>query len=100
MASPYRSKKSVLAVVMTTSFIAPFIGSAINLAIPAIGAGLGGNALHLSWVVTSFLLSSAVFLLPFGRLADIIGRKKIFIAGIILFSLFSLLCGSPHQSSG
>jgi len=44
-------------------------------------------------VVTSYLLASAAFLVPFGRLADIVGRKKIFLAGMLVFSLSSLLCG-------
>jgi len=86
-------QSAVLAVVMVTSFLAPFMGSSINLAIPAIGTEFNGTAMLLSWVVAGYLLASAAFLLPFGRLADIVGRKKIYIAGIILFSLFALLSG-------
>lgn len=82
-----------LVVVMLTSFITPFIGNAINLAIPQIGAEFHGNQFWLNWVVTSYLLASATFLLPFGRLADIVGRKKIFTVGIVLFALTSLACG-------
>ena len=85
-------EKAVLATVMATSFLAPFVGSSINLAIPAIGAELSGTAPQLSWVVAIFLLASAAFLLPFGRLADIIGRKRVFITGIMLFTIFSALC--------
>ncbi|MPL69351.1 Riboflavin transporter RibZ [bioreactor metagenome] len=84
---------SVLVVVMITSFLAPFMGSAINLAIPAIGAEFSGGTLFLSWIVSGYLLASAAFLLPCGRLADIIGRKKILLIGIILFACFSLLSG-------
>ncbi|NLP41709.1 MAG: MFS transporter [Veillonellaceae bacterium] len=84
---------SVLIVVMMTSFLAPFMGSSINLAIPAIGAEFSGSTVFLSWVVSGYLLASAAFLLPFGRLADIIGRKKVLITGLILFSLFALLSG-------
>lgn len=85
-------QKVALMVVMSTSFLTPFIGSAINLALPAIGNSLNSTALMLSWVVTSFLLTSAAFLLPFGRLADIIGRRKVYLTGIILFAITSLLC--------
>ncbi|GAB6273512.1 MAG: MFS transporter [Peptococcaceae bacterium] len=86
-------KKYALIIVMVASFLTPFMGSAINLAIPAIGKTFNSTALQLSWVVSSYLMTSAAFLLPLGRLADIIGRKKIFTAGIIIFPLFSMLCG-------
>jgi len=86
-------KKYALIIVMVASFLTPFMGSAVNLAIPAIGKTFNSTALQLSWVVSSYLLTSAAFLLPLGRLADIFGRKKIFTVGIIIFPLFSLLCG-------
>lgn len=69
------------------------MGSAVNLAIPSIGEQFNAGAMHLSWVVTSYILASAAFLVPFGRFADIVGRKKVFIAGMIFFTLSSLLCG-------
>lgn len=76
-----------------TSFIAPFIGSAINLGIPQIGREYGVDQFWLNWVVTSYLLTTAAFLLPFGRLADVVGRKKIYIIGMFFFALTSLGCG-------
>ncbi len=86
-------EKATLLVVMSTAFLVPFIGSALNLALPALGSEFHSSALLLSWVVTSYLLATAAFLLPFGRLADIFGRKKIFVAGLFLFSLSSFFCG-------
>lgn len=86
-------KKYTLITVMVASFSTPFMGSAINLAIPSIGREFNSSALMLSWVVSSYLLSSAAFLLPFGRLADMVGRKKVFIFGVIIFAISSLLCG-------
>jgi len=86
-------KRYTLIVITMASFLTPFMGSAVNLAIPSIGREFSSGALLLSWVVTSYILSSAAFLVPFGRLADIIGRKKIFISGIIFFSFSSFLCG-------
>lgn len=85
-------KKYALLVAMGASFLTPFMGSAINLAIPSIGKYFNSSALLVSWVVTSYLLASAAFLVPFGRLADIIGRKKVFLLGVLTFSLSSLLC--------
>ena len=84
-------KKSVLLASAFAAFLTPFIGSAINLALPAIGKDLNATALELGWIASSFILSSAIFLLPFGRLADIIGRKKIFSCGIILFTISTSL---------
>ena len=71
-------KRSVLLVATFAAFLTPFLGSAINLALPSIGKDLNASALGLGWIASSFILSSAIFLLPFGRLADIVGRKKIF----------------------
>ena len=85
-------KKYALITSAMSSFLTPFMGSAVNLAIPSIGRSLNGSAVMLSWLVSSFLLVSASLLLPVGRFADIWGRKKIFISGVIIFSLFSLLC--------
>ncbi|MDA8228229.1 MAG: MFS transporter [Desulfitobacterium hafniense] len=82
----------VLMIVMGTSFLTPFTANAINLGIPAIGQEFSANPVLLNWVVTSNLLASAAFLLPFGRLADITGRKRIFIIGMIFLSISSLLC--------
>jgi EmrB/QacA subfamily drug resistance transporter len=50
------------------------------------------NVISLSWVVTAYLLTTSVFLLPFGRLADIVGRRKLFLTGAIFFTLTTLLC--------
>ena len=89
--APHTSKKSILLVATFAAFLTPFMGSAINLALPAIGKDLNANAISLGWVISSFILSSAIFLLPFGRLADIIGRKKVFTTGISLFTVSTFL---------
>ena len=84
-------KRSVLLVSAFAAFLTPFLGSAINLALPAISKDFNTNAIELGWIASSFILSSAIFLLPFGRLADIVGRKKIFTYGIALFTLSTFL---------
>lgn len=89
-------KRNTLIAATAASFLTPFMGSSINMAIPAIGKEFNAGAFHLGWVVTGYLLASAAFLLPFGKAADIIGRKKVFLSGIICFSMFSLLCGFSH----
>ncbi|MEQ8201962.1 MAG: MFS transporter [Syntrophomonadaceae bacterium] len=85
-------ERVTLLVVTGTAFLVPFIGSAINLALPLLGEEYHSSALLLGWVVTGYLLASAALLLPFGRLADIIGRRKVFLTGLCLFTLVSFLC--------
>jgi MFS family permease len=84
-------KKSVLLVSTFAAFLTPFLTSAVNLALPSIGKEFHANAISLSWVISSFILTSAIFLLPFGRLGDIIGRKKVFTLGILLFTVSTFL---------
>ena len=84
---------SVLFVICSAAFLVPFMGSAINLALPQISQELSLKAVSLSWIATSYLISTAIFQVPFARLADLVGRKKIFIAGIGLFSISTFLCG-------
>ncbi len=72
-------------------FITPFMGSAVNIALPSIGQEFGMDAVLLAWITMSYLLAGTVFLLPFGRIADIHGRKKIFTYGMIIFTASSVL---------
>lgn len=91
--SKSKADRSIILVIATiVAFITPFMGSSINIALPSIGKEFGMNAISLSWVATSYLLASAVFLVPFGRAADIFGRKKIYIYGIAVYTIASLLC--------
>lgn len=90
-------KRSVLLVATFAAFLTPFLGSAVNLALPSIGKDLNADAIGLGWVISSFILSSAIFLLPFGRLADIVGRKKIFSLGILLFTISTFLIIFTHS---
>ena len=90
-------KKSVLLISTFAAFLTPFLTSAVNLALPSIGKDLNANAINLGWVISSFILTSAIFLLPFGRLGDIIGRKKIFTIGILLFTITTFLIVFSHS---
>jgi len=75
-------QRTALAVSMVSSFLTPFMASGINVAMPFIAKEFGLSAVALGWVVTSYMLAAAMFLVPFGRLADLVGRKKIFALGI------------------
>jgi EmrB/QacA subfamily drug resistance transporter len=93
------SKRVVLLVTTTASFIFPSMASAVNIALPKIGDEFSVDAVTLGWIVTSFLLSSATFLVPFGRIADIYGRKKIFTCGIVILTLSSLFAGMASSAT-
>ena len=84
-------EKSALFVATLTSFMGPFTISSVNVALPTIQVEFVADAVALSWVATSFLLAIAVFLVPFGKVADIYGRKKIFVRGVALYTVSSLL---------
>jgi len=81
----------VLVVTTIASFLTPFMGSSVNIALPSIGKEFALDAIVLGWVATSFMLSAAMFLVPFGRVADIYGRKKVFIYGMVIFTVSSFL---------
>jgi EmrB/QacA subfamily drug resistance transporter len=84
-------KKAALIVSTLASFLTPFMASSVNIALPSIGSEFSLDAISLSWVTTGFLVTAAIFLLPFGRVADIYGRKKVFTYGILLHTLSSVL---------
>jgi EmrB/QacA subfamily drug resistance transporter len=82
-----------LLVATLSSFLTPFMLSSVNLALPAIGDHFKADAVLLSWVATAYLVAAAVALVPVGKLADIHGRKRVFIWGMVLFTLTSILAG-------
>ncbi|MEO0086560.1 MAG: MFS transporter [candidate division WOR-3 bacterium] len=81
-----------------SAFLTPFMSSSINIALPAISKEFKMSPILISWVPTIFLLSSASFLIPFGKIADSYGKKRIFLLGIIIYtitSFFSCFSFSP-----
>nr|WP_320162088.1 MFS transporter [uncultured Methanoregula sp.] len=84
-------KHIVLLIAVLAGFLTPFDGSAVNIALPAMGAEFHMDAISLSWIATAYLLAAALFLVPFGKISDIYGRKRIFLYGIAIFSLASLV---------
>ncbi|HEX8393516.1 MAG TPA: MDR family MFS transporter [Longimicrobium sp.] len=73
-------------------FMAAIEGTIIATAMPSIAAELGGFSLY-SWVFSSYLLMQAIAIPIFGKLADVVGRKPVFILGIVVFLAGSVLCG-------
>ncbi|MFH2013118.1 MAG: MFS transporter [Pseudomonadota bacterium] len=85
------NKWAVLFIATMASFLTPFMGSSVNIALPSIGKEFAMDAVMLNWVATAYLLAAAIFLVPFGRIADIHGRKKIFTYGVVFFTVSSFL---------
>ncbi|MBN2398844.1 MAG: MFS transporter [Candidatus Aminicenantes bacterium] len=86
-------QRAALLVTTLDSFLTPMMGSAVAVALPSIARDFAMNAVQLGWVASAYLLAAAALLLPFGRLADIHGRKKVFTIGTLLFGAASLLAG-------
>jgi len=84
-------KHIVLLIAVLAGFLTPFDGSAVLIALPAMGAEFHMDAISLSWIGTAYLLAAALFLVPFGRIADIYGRKRVFLYGIAIFTIASLV---------
>jgi EmrB/QacA subfamily drug resistance transporter len=94
----FDDKRAAFAASTAAAFLTPLMASSVSIALPSIGREFSMDALALSWVATSAVLAAAIFLVPFGRLADIYGRRRIFIYGITTFTVFSL--GSGLAPSG
>ncbi|MBO8179994.1 MAG: MFS transporter [Archaeoglobus sp.] len=84
-------KKAALLSSGVASFLTPFMGSSTNIALPAVGREFQIDAITLGWIATSYLLAAGMFSVPFGRIADIAGRKRVFVFGLLVFSLGSIL---------
>ena len=87
-----REKRIILIVAALASFLVPYTGSSITVALPAMASQFHADAVTLGWITSAYIISAAVFIVPFGRYADIVGRKKIFLVGILIYTIASLAC--------
>ncbi|MCD8071758.1 MAG: MFS transporter, partial [Alistipes sp.] len=87
-----RDARRGLIVLCCAAFLVPFMGSSLNLALPQIGTRFGMNALMLTWMATAYIISTAIFQIPFARVADIVGRRRVFMSGIVFFVICTLAC--------
>jgi EmrB/QacA subfamily drug resistance transporter len=86
-----KTRGAVAFVVNLGAFLTPFMAASLNLGLPAMGRDLSMGAVALSWVASTFLLAAAVCTVPFGRVADIYGRRRVLLYGNVLFTLSSAL---------
>ncbi|WP_181770762.1 MFS transporter [Amycolatopsis pittospori] len=88
-----------LAVLCAVSLMVVLDGSIVAVALPAIQNDLGFTPSTLAWVVNAYLIAFAGLLLLSGRLGDLLGRKRVFLAGLGVFTLASLLCGIAQDQT-
>ncbi len=94
-----RRRWIALVVVCLAMFMNALDGSIVNVALPDIQRSLHFTQSGLTWVVDAYLISFGSFLLMAGRLGDLVGRKKVFLAGVALFTLASIACGSADSQA-
>jgi EmrB/QacA subfamily drug resistance transporter len=87
----YRHGTALLIITSISTCITPLNVTAINIALPVIGKEYSADAISLSWIATSFLLSTAVLLVPLGRLADIYGMKRMMQTGLVVYIISAIV---------
>ncbi|HEV7941672.1 MAG TPA: MFS transporter [Solirubrobacteraceae bacterium] len=94
-----RGKDLALVLLAMTQFVIVIDASIVNVALPSIGAHLHFSRDDLSWVVNAYTLTFGGFLLLGGRLADLLGRRRMFMIGLVVFSLASLAGGLAQSEA-
>src|SRR5258708_7006070 len=97
-ASRHPSRWTALALIIAAQFMVVLDVSIVNVALATIKSDLHFSQASLQWVITSYAIVFGGFLLLGGRLADLLGRRRVFIAGVALFTLSSALCGIAWSS--
>ncbi|GAB3082056.1 MFS transporter [Pedococcus soli] len=88
-----------LAVCLVAGFMTLLDVSIVNVALPSIEQGLSATSSDLQWVVSGYALTFGLVLVPAGRLGDATGRRRMFVAGVVVFGVASLLCGLATSSA-
>src|SRR3954470_13490307 len=86
-----------LVLLAAAQFVVVLDASIVNVALPSIGSALHFSEDNLAWVVNAYVLVFGGFLLLGGRMADLLGRRRIFMAGLVLFGLASLAGGLANS---
>src|ERR1044071_3488715 len=97
---PDPRRRKALALLCVAFFMVILDSAIVVVALPSIGADLGFASGDLQWVLSAYLLSFGGLLLLGGRAADLLGRRRVFMAGTALFALASLACGLAGSLSG
>jgi len=89
----HSNRNSIIFVSILAAFLPPFMASSVTVALPTIGREFSMPPVYLTWIVTSYFLAIAAFLIPFGKAGDLYGRRNIFLYGVLLYTASCLLAG-------
>src|SRR5262249_46889557 len=98
-AGPDPLRWRALTVVCAAFFMTILDVSIVNVALPSIGTSLHFSRDNLQWVITAYAITYGGFLLLAGRLADLYGRRRVFMIGVVVFTVASLFCGLAWSES-
>ena len=91
-------KNVVLFISILGSFFSSFMMSGLNIAVPEIGREFSMNAVWLNWIPVAFMITSTVLMIPFSKLADWYGYKRIYLVGIVIFTILSIITPLSNSS--
>src|SRR6266540_3045261 len=91
--TPYRWRWVVLGLVLLAEIMDLVDATIVNIALPSIHADLGGSTTDMQWMLAGYTLAFAIGLVSFGRLGDLLGRRRLFVVGAAGFTIASALCG-------
>lgn len=92
-------KGIVLVVTTAGGFLTPWMVSSLNIALPTMGREFSMSAVALGWLSTVYILAAAALLVPFAKISDIVGRRRIYVWGALLYCVASLLCAvAPNEA--
>src|SRR3954454_2313015 len=97
--TPSRSPWPALYVLCTGMLMIVLDATVVNVALPSIQADLGFTTSSLAWVVNGYLIAFGGLLLLAGRLGDLVGRRRVFLAGLAVFTGASLMCGLAQSQA-
>ena len=86
------TRRTILLVASLASFLSAFMGSSVTVALPTIADEFHTSAIAMGWITTAYLLAAAVGLVPFGRLADLYGRRRVFTVGFCVYVFAAVAC--------
>jgi len=92
-----RRRTTALVVLCSVQFMLNLDDNVVSVALPTVRAELGFGFAGLAWVVNGYILAFGGFLLLSGRMADIFGRRRVFLCGVALFGTASLFCGAAQE---